>query len=178
MIMEQLNRIQKTFHVFEILTKIAYIFSIVGAIFCAVGALCAFSWYSGGQVFSLFGEPITIFSSSDRALNEVLAVLLADFVMITAEAILLSFAHRYLKAEQADGTPFTEAGADMLKKLGIRCIWLPIVAMVVASVIGVSFGAENIGSDSNLPSLATGIVLILTSMIFRYGASLETKCKS
>ena len=32
---EQLQKIQKTFHIFEILTKIAYIFSIVGAVFCA-----------------------------------------------------------------------------------------------------------------------------------------------
>ena len=174
--MEQLQRIQKTFRVFQLLTKIAYVFSIVGAVFCAVGALCAFSWYSGGQVFSLFGEPVTIFSS-DRAMNEMLAVLLADFVMVTAEAILLSFAGRYLKAEQADGTPFTVTGAEQLKKLGIRCIWLPIVAMVVASVISVSFGVEDIDAVSNLPSVATGIVLILASMIFRYGAALEETCK-
>ena len=174
--MEPLQKIQKTFHVFEVLTKIACMFSIVGAIICAVGALCAFSWYSGGQVFSLFGEPVTIFSTT-RTMSETLAIMLADFVMITVEAILLSFALRYLKAEQAAGTPFTEAGADMLKKLGIRCIWMPIVAMVLASVIGVSFGVEDLGIGGNLPSLATGIVLILASMIFRYGAALEAKCK-
>ena len=174
--MEQLQKIQKTFHIFEILTKIAYIFSIVGAVFCAVGALCALCYLSGGQVFSLFGEPITIFSTT-RTMSETLAIMLADFVIITVEAILLSFALRYLKAEQAAGTPFTEAGADMLKKLGIRCIWMPIVAMVLASVIGVCYNVENIGSDSNLPSLATGVVLIIASMIFRYGAALEEKCR-
>ena len=174
--MEQLQKIQKAAHVFQILTKIAYIFSIVGASLCAVGALCAFSWYSGGQVFSLFGEPVTIFSST-RGMDETLVILLADFVMISAEAILLSFAYRYLKAEQAAGTPFTEAGAEELKRLGIRCIWLPIVAMVVASVIGVSFGVEDLDIDSNLPSLAVGVVLILASMVFRYGAALEEKCK-
>lgn len=174
--MEQLQKIQKTFHIFEILTKIAYIFSIVGAVFCAVGALCALCYLSGGQVFSLFGEPITIFSTT-RTMSETLAIMLADFVMITVEAILLSFALRYLKAEQAAGTPFTEAGADMLKKLGIRCIWMPIVAMVVASVIGVCYNVENLNVDSNLPSLATGVVLILASMIFRYGAALEEKCR-
>ena len=173
--MEQLQKIQKTFHIFEILTKIAYIFSIVGAVFCAVGALCALCYLSGGQVFSLFGEPITIFSTT-RTMSETLAIMLADFVMITAEAILLAFANRYLKAEQAAGTPFTEAGAEQLKKLGIRCIWLPIVAMVVASVIGVCFNVEDLDISSNLPSLATGIVLILASMIFRYGAALEAKC--
>lgn len=174
--MKQLETIQKTFRVFQILTKIAYIFSIVGAIICAVGALCAAAWYSGGQVFSLFGEPITPFSTG-RAMNEMLAVLLSDFIMLTSEAILLSFAGRYLKAEQADGTPFTETGADMLKRLGIRCIWLPIVAVTVACVIGVCFNAEDAGNYSNLPSLATGIVLILASMIFRYGAALEEKSK-
>lgn len=174
--MEQLERIQKTFRVFQILTKIAYVFSIVGAIICAVGALCAAAWYTGGQVFSLFGEPITPFAVGD-SLNQTLAVLLSDMVMLTAEAILLSFANRYLKAEQAEGTPFTENGANMLKKLGIRCIWLPIVAVVVVSVIGVCCNAEDVGSYSNLPSIATGIVLILASMIFRYGATLEEKAK-
>ena len=174
--MEQLQKIQKAAHVFQILTKIAYIFSIVGASLCAVGALCAFSWYSGGQVFSLFGEPVTMFSTS-LGMRETLAVLLADFIMITAEAILLSFANRYLKAEQAHGTPFTEAGAEMLKKLGIRCIWMPIVAMVIVSVIGVCFNVENLDTTSNLPSLAVGVVLILASMVFRYGAALEEKCK-
>ena len=171
--MEQLQKIQKTAHVFEILTKIAYIFSIVGAVLCAVGALCALAYASGGQVFSLFGEPITIFSTT-RPMTDTMAIMLADFVM---ESILLSFALRYLKAEQAAGTPFTQAGADQLKKLGIRCIWMPIVAMVVVSVIGVCYDVENIGGDSNLPSLITGVVLILASMVFRYGAALEEKCK-
>ena len=174
--MEQLQKIQKTVHVFEILTKIAYIFSIVGAVLCAVGALCALSYASGGQVFSLFGEPVTIFSTT-RPMTETMAVMLADFVMLVTEAILLSFALRYLKAEQADGSPFTVSGADTLKKLGIRCIWMPIVAMVLVSVIGVCYNVENISSDSNLPSLVTGVVLILASMVFRYGAALEEKCK-
>ena len=174
--MKQLETIQKTFRVFQTLTKIAYIFSIVGAIICAVGALCAAAWYSGGQVFGLFGEPVTIFSTG-RGMNEMLAVLLSDFIMLTSEAILLSFAGRYLKAEQADGTPFTETGADTLKRLGIRCIWLPIVAVTVACIICVCFNAEDAGNYSNLPSVAIGIVLILASMIFRYGAELEAKNK-
>ena len=174
--MKQLETIQKTFHVFQILTKIAYIFSIVGAVLCAVGALCAAAWYSGGQVFSLFGEPVTSFASGE-GLNRMLAVLLSDFIMLASEAILLSFACRYLKAEQADGTPFTETGAEILKRLGIRCIWLPIVAVTVVCVIGVCFNAEDTGNYSNLPSVATGIVLILASMIFRYGGALEEKSK-
>ena len=106
-----------------------------------------------------------------------LAVLLSDGVMLVSEATLLFFAGRYLKAEQANGTPFTETGAEQLQKLGIRCIWLPIVAAVISCVIVVCLGAEETGDISNLPSLVTGIVLILAAMIFRYGAALEEKCK-
>lgn len=174
--MKQLQTIQKTFHVFEILTKIAYICSIVGAAICAVGALCAFSWYSGGQVFSLFGEPVTIFSSGE-GMHQTLAALLSDMVLLIADIILLRFAHAYLKSEQAAGTPFTEAGAEQLQKLGIRCIWIPIVAIVIASAIAVSLDAELPRDISNLTSLTTGIALILAAMIFRYGAALEEAAK-
>ena len=137
--MKSLQTIQKTFRVFQILTKIALVFSIVGASICAVGALCAMAWYTGGQVFSLFGEPVTIFASGEN-LNQMLAVLLSDLILLSTEAILLAFAGRYLKTEQAEGTPFTENGADRIKKLGIRCIYMPIVAVVIASVITVCLG--------------------------------------
>lgn len=95
--MKSLQTIQKTFWVFQILTKIAFVFSIVGAAICAVGVLCAAVWYNGGQVFSLFGEPVTIFSSGE-GLNQALAVLLSDMVLLTADAILLGFAGGYFKS--------------------------------------------------------------------------------
>ena len=174
--MKSLQTIQKTFRVFQILTKIAFVFSIVGAAICAVGVLCAAVWYNGGQVFSLFGEPVTIFSSG-KGLNQVLAVLLSDMVLLTADAILLGFTGGYFKAEQAEGTPFTENGANLLRKLGIRCIWMPIVAIVIASVIAVCLDAGKGGNVSRLPSVTTGIVLILASLIFRYGAELEERVK-
>ncbi|MDD6816595.1 MAG: hypothetical protein PUE84_09135 [Firmicutes bacterium] len=175
--MNTLQTIQKTFRVFQILTKVAFIFSIVGATICAVGALCSITWYTGGQVFTLFGEPITFFTDSEGA-NQAMAVLFSDLVMLTTDAILLGFAGRYFKIEQAEGTPFTANGAELLKKLGIRCIYMPIVAVVIAAVITVSLGAEESGDLSNLPGVVTGIVLILTSIIFRYGAELEQKVKT
>lgn len=172
--MKSLQTVQKTFRVFQILTKIAFVFSIVGASICAVGVLCAAVWYNGGQVFSLFGTPLEPFGNGE-GLNQVLAVLLSDLILLATDAILMGFAGRYFKTEQAEGTPFTENGAELLKKLGIRCIWMPIVAVVIASVITACLGVERSGDISNLPSLMTGIVLILASIIFRYGAELEQK---
>ena len=172
--MQSLQTIQKTFRVFQVLTKIAFVFSIVGGILCAVGALCTLSWYTGGQVFCIFGEPVTVFASVENC-NQMLATLLSELFLLTTDAILLSFASRYFQTEQAEGTPFTENGANLLKRLGIRCIYMPIVAVVIASVITVCLGAEEPMDVSNLPSVATGIVLILASLIFRYGAELEQR---
>lgn len=172
--MKTLEKIQKTMHVFHILTKIALVFSIIGAAFCAVGALCTLAWYTGGRVFTLFGEPITYFTGREDV-NQAMAVMLTDLVFLSANAILLTFGLRYFNLEQTEGTPFSRNGAEILKKLGIRCIYLPIVAMVVVSVVLVCLNVERGGDISNLPSVATGVVLILASMIFRYGAELEEK---
>lgn len=170
--MKSLQTIQKTFRVFQILAKIAFIFCIVGASICAVGALCVMTWYTGGQVFTLFGEPVTIFTDGED-LKQTLAMLLSGLVYLTTDAILLAFAGRYFKTEQAEGTPFTKRGADLIKALGIHCIWMPIVAVVISSVITVCLGVEKSGDVSNLPGVVTGIVLILASLIFRYGAELN-----
>ena len=52
------------------------------------------------------------------------------------------------------------------------------MAVVIASVITVCLGVERSGDISNLPSVVTGIVLILASVIFRYGAELEKQNRS
>ena len=81
--MKTLQTIQKTFRVFQILTKIAFVFSIVGAAICAVGVLCAAVWYNGGQVFSLFGESIPFYVG--RAdMSQTMAALLSDLVYLTS----------------------------------------------------------------------------------------------
>ena len=55
------------------------------------------------------------------------------------------------------------------------CIYMPIVSVVIASVIVACLGAEQGDDVSNLQSVVTGIVLILASLIFRYGAELEKR---
>ena len=99
--------------------------------------------------------------------------LLAASIRMIANCVLLAFAQDYLETEQSDGTPFTIAGAEKLKNLGIRCIWVPIVALVVVVTVAVWLGEESIGEVGNTLSITTGISLILASMIFRYGAELE-----
>ena len=138
--MKSLETVQKTFRVFQILTKIAMILSFVWAGLAALG-------------------------------------LLGETVMALTDGTLLAFAYNYFKAEQAAGTPFTHEGADQIKRLGIRNIVLPLVAAIIIAVVFAVFGVpQPAGSDwSNISSLSTGIVMILASIIFRYGADLEAK---
>ncbi len=175
--MKILETIQKTFNVFKILTKVAYVFCIVGAVTSAVGALCAMTQYNGGMVFSLFGEPLKLFSE-ETDLTQKCAELLTTTFILSANAILLGLTHGYLKAELIDGTPFTEMGANRLKKLGILFIIIPTIAITISGVFTISLGVESIGVVSNFSSVVTGIVLILFSLVFRYGAELEKNKKS
>ena len=173
--MKTLETIQKTFKVFEVMTKVAEILCIVGASICAVTSLCAVTWLGGGHVFSIFGSPIEPLFEGD--LLATYGKLLALTFTITADAILLGFAHHYLKHEQEDGTPFTEKGAQRLKKLGIRCIYIPIIAFSVSAAIATWQGVTNLDIGGNLPSTVFGIGLILVSLVFRYGAELEESMK-
>lgn len=170
--MNSLQTVQKTFCLFLRLTRMVKVLCIAGAVLSGVGALCMITAYQGGHIFGLFGEPIEIFHPGAE-LKQQYVELLAASIRMTAGSILLAFAQDYLKTEQSDGTPFTAAGAERLKNLGIRCIWLPIVATVIAVTAAVWQGEKSIGEVDNLFSVSIGIVLILASMIFRYGAELE-----
>ena len=164
--MKSLQTIQKTFRVFQTLSKIAMILSFVWAGLAVLGLVCAIVGADSELLYSL---------TVTGGLAEMIAVLLTDAIFALTDGILLVFALRYFKTEQADGTPFTKHGAEQIKKLGIWTIVLPLVAAVLAALIYEFSGLLQNASDdwSNLNSLSLGIVLILASMIFRYGAELE-----
>ena len=168
--MKTLQTIQRTFNVFRILAKIAEILCIAGAAACAVSAICAATWNNGGQVLSVMGKPLEVFADGDM-LRAYVDLLSLTFVL-AADAILFGLAHRYFRSELADGTPFTEAGAERLKRLGIRCIYIPVIAISVSTTIAAWQGMKPLRDFDDLPGIVTGIILILTSLVFRYGSEL------
>ena len=173
--MKSLATIQKTFHVFQVLTKIGMILSFVWAGLTVVGLLCGIAWYFGGTVIGASQEALFSLTLAG-SLNQMIGVLLSDMVFALTDGTLLLFAFRYFKAEQADGTPFTHSGADQIKRLGIRTIVLPLVAAILSAVFCELFGLSRAMVDrGNLVGVFMGIVLILASLVFRYGAELEAK---
>lgn len=172
--MKSLQTIQKTFRVFQILTKIAMILSFVWAGLAALGMLCGIVWYRGGTVIGA-DQTLLYALTHTGGLTELTGVLLTDVIFALTDGVLLALAGRYWKAEQADGTPFTKRGAEQLKRLGIRAIVFSMVAAILAAIVCAIFDMpQNAGGNwGDLTGVSMGIVLILASLVFRYGAELE-----
>jgi len=175
--MKSLETVQKTFSVFQVLAKVAYILCIVGAILFGIGSLCAVTQYNGGQIFIVNGESVKIFPDGTDLLQKYVE-LLSIALMLVADAILFGLSKAYLKSEQADGTPFTENGANRIRLLGVRFIYIPIIAIAISETIAAIQGVKMVLEVSNLSCVVTGVILILLSLVFRYGAELEEKNKS
>lgn len=75
--MKHLQTIQKTFHIFEILSRVAMILSLVWAGLCLAGVLCAVVWYTGGTVLGA-GQELVQALTSTSGLGQMLGVLLSD----------------------------------------------------------------------------------------------------
>lgn len=172
--MKSLQTIQKTFRVFQILTKVAMILAFVGAGLVFLGLICGIAISGIGTV--IFGGMETLYDlTASASFYEMIGTLLVEFILTLTDAILMLHAFRYFSAEQADGTPFTESGAVQIKRLGILLIVMPAVATILAGVIYGIFGLTQIDAADlgNGTSAVMGIMLILGSLIIRYGAEIE-----
>ena len=174
--MESLNKIQKVFRVFMILTKVGMIVSFVAAGLSMLGLSLGSAWYSGAAVSGTALKTM-FFLTETRGLSEMTCALLTDMVFALMDGILLLFAFRYFQAEQVAGTPFTQEGAVQIRRLGVRTIVLPLVAAGLAAAFCELFNAPQsaLADWSSASSISLGVVLILASLNFRYGAELENK---
>ena len=168
--MTALEKLQKIFHVFQVLAKAAMILCSVAAGLAVAALVCLLIWKNGTALY-LDGRFVAV--SGVAEVHAGICALLSAAVMTLTDGVLFLFAWQYLKAEEAAGTPFTVSGADTVKKLGIRIIVLPLVAVIISAVIYGCFGLTPDVDISSGGCVITGGVLILVSLIFRYGAELE-----
>lgn len=167
--MKSLNVIQKTLRVFKTLAVIDMIVNFVGAA-CALVALIVFSrWSMTPPAF--LAELFRVMDMND--IHQTSAILLADVAACCLDGLLLANAVAYLKAELADGTPFTQTGADKLRRLGVLTIVLPLVSICVRAAVFAAFGQDALDVDGNAVSALLGVCLIVGSLVCRYGAELR-----
>lgn len=171
-----LDTIQTLSKIGRVLSKIVFIFSLIGAIGCAAGILSV----------RFLPESIQLGKTTIQGLVELtdkLTPAVAYAAMITAgilcvgEAILAKIAERYFKRELSDGTPFTFDGAKALQRLGICAIVIPIAAKIAAEIAAVVLEHALDGTDTfevgDPVSVSLGVMMIVASLLCRHGAELS-----
>lgn len=171
--MKTLNTIQKLSKAGKILSRLLFIFCVVGFCGCVVGVL---SMALGAPTLKIGGVTLEsiLYTEAEVTVGTVYAAMAAIAILCAGEAVLAKFAEHYFMRELADGTPFSVRGAEELKRLGILTICLPIGTQIVAEIVHAAM-AQSLQDAAPLQlssagSAALGVMFIVTSLICRYGA--------
>lgn len=115
----------------KILSKVAFVFSIIGICGCFVGLLS--NVFGSSKVFKIGGVTIYGLLADFDAYNvkSISATLVAWLIVCMGEAVLAKFAELYFRNAEAFGTPFTHTGARELRRLGIMMIVIPAIHWII-----------------------------------------------
>lgn len=173
--MESLKTIQKLSKLGKILSKIVYVFCLVGLILCIIGGL---GLIFISESFELANIKIhgLIESNINFSKEIIYAALIIGIIELACEMYISKQAQKYFEYELEEGTPFTEEGANKIKRLGLIVIFIPLVASFV-SALGFEIAKQTMNFTGKLDinfdiSLTLGITFLILSAIFRYGSSL------
>ena len=160
-----LKVVQTTCRVLEIICKVLMILCLVGAIASMVGVV----FLSLSYIFPKLVDKIE--DGSGRTVFQIIGECLIG-VFVSIAGVIVSKAHKdYFAMEQKDGTPFTFEGAKAFRTLGIMNLVAPVIASIVAAIIGAIFQCwDDVRFDF---SLGLGLSMILLSFVFAYGAEKE-----
>ncbi len=172
--MKTLNTIQTLSKIGKILSKIVYIFCIIGAVGCIVGVVCL--PFADTGVLKVGGVTIygLVVNRAGIDLNSLYSLMTGAMIVCIGQAVTAKFAERYFSHELTAGTPFTVGGAKELLHLGIITICVPLGAMILAQIIS-SIVTEFIGCGDAFKleggdSVTLGVMFIVMSLLCKYGA--------
>ena len=172
--MSNLEKIQKVMRVLQILSKIILILAIVGLVLTSVGAILVAS-----DVLNTENQFLHFLSAAAGITKgQLVGTLLAAATSLLFGGIFTAFVYRYFTAELKEGTPFTSAGADRIKQLGIMQIVLAVVSVAITDGIYEKIGLSEWNRFDDAGGITLGICLILIAMVVRYGSELEHKKQS
>lgn len=182
--MKSLDTIQKLSKIGRVLSKIAFLFSVIGFCGCIAGLLSLS--FGNGSLIKIGGVTLHALISEEYGYNikSTTAALSGWMIICAGKAVLSKFAEVYFKNELKAETPFTLVGAKGLL-LGILTLAIPTGCAVAGSIVeGIIAGfmqvekaeAMDIYFD-NAASIALGIMFILGSLLCRYGAELKERAE-
>ncbi|MBP3659489.1 MAG: hypothetical protein J6J02_09340 [Oscillospiraceae bacterium] len=142
--MRSLKTIQKLSSLGSILSKIAFVLSVVGFCGCIAGLI---GLRFGSDAVLKLGDIRLhglIANEYGRAAESVAAALCGWVFVCAGKAVLAKFAECYFKNELRAETPFTLAGAKELQRLGILALAIPLGSSLLGSIAeGLAAGLLN-----------------------------------
>lgn len=169
--MSNLEKIQKVMRVLQILSKIVLVFACVGVALTSVAVVLVASGVLNAENQFIHFLSVT----AEMSKGQLVGTLIVADVSLLFSGIITMFVYRYFTAELKEGTPFTNAGANRVKQLGIIMIVLSAVSMFITDAVYeiMDLSAQNMFRDGG--GITLGICLLLLAMIVRYGAELEQR---
>ncbi|MBR7040414.1 MAG: hypothetical protein IKI24_01065 [Clostridia bacterium] len=174
--MKTLGTLQKLAKLGKIFSSIVFVFSLVGGILCAAGLISLPLFPEG---IKLGGVTIRGFieKHAEISINTCYATLATGIVLCAGEAVLAKLAQKYFEHELATGTPFTFEGAGELMRLGICAICIPVGTKIVADFVYrvMAHFMKDVAelTTGDTVSFSMGIMMIVASLLCRYGAELS-----
>ncbi len=180
--MKSLKNIQTLSKIGKILSKIAFIFSVIGFCGCIAGLLSLS--LGNGSLIKIGDVTLHGWIRNEYGYNikSICATLSGWLIVCAGETVLAKFAECYFQNELKAETPFTFAGAKELMRLGILTFVLPTGCAILGSIVeGIMIGFMKVPKDTAMmdmyfdhaSSIALGIMFILLSLLCRYGAEVR-----
>ena len=170
-----LESIQTISKVGKVLSNIAFVFCLVGAILCAVG-IATVGVPDNLKVGGVTIHPL-IGGLEGIGTGAAYAAMASGIILCAAAAVLSKLYVRYFDNELAAGTPFTFEGASELLRLGICTICIPLGAIIVAGICQAVIGSDisrvaEVSIDGST-SIGLGIAIIVMSLVCKHGAEIS-----
>lgn len=170
---KSLKAIQTLVKIGRIISKIIFIFSIVGAAGCVLGIISLALVPGDFRVGEMTLREL-IETKSGVSFGTMYTSMAAGIVPCAGEAVLAKLAERCLKRELDAGTPFTFAGAKDLITLGICAVCITVGTAITAGIVtGIMKNFfENVEEleINGFQSAWTGVLLIVGGLLCGHGA--------
>ena len=164
--MRSLRRIQMAARLLRIWSFLATVFSFLLA---GAALVCLLMIYFAGD-----NAPEWLYFVTGSHLRRIATAYYQEHVLLAlAEGVLHILTHRYLDHELEAGTPFTREGAREIGRLGILTLVISIAAQTGILLVTAPAVGEMVESFAIGGQLMLGVVLLLFSAVFRYGAELQ-----
>ncbi len=165
--MRSLNRVQKIFKIIEVITKIIYVFCIIGLVLSVLGTIGV----------ALVGNDSGTWAEINKTaqtkvdFNICICYCLVGIILCASEAVLYYYVKEFYKKELAVGTPFDKTIVTEMRRIAILHIIIPFGASIFAIIVMAIFNV-NLAFTGTV-DLSAGLVYLVLSFLFDYGADLR-----